>query len=134
MQEYFHPFFLSGAKKYIERGDVIKVEDVEFFVLNSFPDNGFISKDTIAVFKFGLNKEMCYEKLHAADNKYAANLQQNEEMELRELNCLRSSSYGSLRDNLRNFSPIRMRSLDEVLTRSLFISNRTNCNISNLTI
>ena len=44
------------------------------FVLNSYPDNGFIHQDTNVLFKFGLNKQRCLEKIHNADNKYAINL------------------------------------------------------------
>lgn len=44
------------------------------FILNSFPDHGFISSDTHVLFKFGLNKEKCLEKINNADNEYAMSI------------------------------------------------------------
>lgn len=73
-KEYFSPYFLSGVKKYVERGDTFLIEDIEIFVLNSYPENGFIHQDTNVLFKFGLTKQRCLEKIHNADNKYAMNL------------------------------------------------------------
>lgn len=61
-------------KKYVERGDTFLIEDIEIFVLNSYPENGFIHQDTNVLFKFGLTKQRCLEKIHNADNKYAMNL------------------------------------------------------------
>ncbi len=61
-------------KKYVERGDVFEIEDLEIFVLNSFPDHGFINKDTIVEFKFGLSKQVCLDRIHQADNQYASTL------------------------------------------------------------
>jgi len=62
------------VRKYVERGDVFKVDDLEMFILNSYPDHGFISNDTHVLFKFGLNKEKCLEKINNADNEYAINI------------------------------------------------------------
>lgn len=44
------------------------------FILNSYPDHGFISSDTHVLFKFGLNKEKCLEKINNADNEYAMSI------------------------------------------------------------
>lgn len=74
MKQYFNPYFLSGVRKYVERGDVFKVDDLEMFVLNSYPDHGFISADSHVLFKFGLNKEKCLEKINHADNEYAMSI------------------------------------------------------------
>jgi len=49
------------------------------FILNSFPDHGFISHDTHVLFKFGLNKEKCLEKINIADNEYAMSILNFEE-------------------------------------------------------
>jgi hypothetical protein len=73
-KEYFSPYFLSGIKKYIERGDILNIEDLEIFILNSTPEQGFITQDTHVIFKFGLTRERCLEKINAADNKYAISL------------------------------------------------------------
>ncbi len=74
LKEFFNPYFLSGVRKYVERGDVFKVDDLEMFILNSYPDHGFISPDTHVLFKFGLNKEKCLEKINLADNEYAMSI------------------------------------------------------------
>lgn len=79
MKEYFNPYFLSGVRKYIERGDIFKVDDLEMFILNSFPDHGFINQDTNVMFKFGMNKEKCLEKINNADNEYAMSILNLEE-------------------------------------------------------
>lgn len=66
-------------KKYIERGDIFKVDDLEMFILNSSPEHGFISQDTNVMFKFGMNKEKCLEKIRRADNEYAMSLVNKEQ-------------------------------------------------------
>lgn len=109
LQEYFKPYFLSGVKRYIERGDCFQIEDLEMFVLNSFPINGFISTDTNVLFKFGLNKEKCLEKIHHADNKYAfslMNLEENNVLGIEEnnsniLNDYRNARFIDYEDNIR---------------------------------
>lgn len=114
LQEYFKPYFLSGVKKYIERGDNLMIEDLEMFILNCYPDNGFISVDTNAMFKFGLNKEKCLEKIHNADNKYAFSLLSMEDR----VNHSRQTEIVT-RTGLRN--------LDNILIRGLLTANRLNC-------
>jgi len=83
---------LSGVKKYIERGDIFQIEDLEMFILNSLPENGFITNETNVIFKFGLNKEKCLEKIHNADNKFALGLinadENNSESHERRINDL----------------------------------------------
>jgi hypothetical protein len=49
------------------------------FILNSYPDHGFVSQDTNVMFKFGLNKEKCLEKINNADNEYAMSILNLEE-------------------------------------------------------
>jgi hypothetical protein len=80
MKEYFIPYFLSGVKKYIEGGDIIPVEDLEFFILNLRPENGFITNDTNVIFKLGLSKERCLEKINNADNRLVMSLIDNEDI------------------------------------------------------
>jgi hypothetical protein len=77
--EYFNPYFLSGVKKYIERGDVLQIEDIELFVLNCAPENGFVIKESNVLLKFGFSKEKCLEKINNADNKMAMTLLSLEE-------------------------------------------------------
>jgi hypothetical protein len=58
-------------KKYIERGDYFKVDNLEIFILNCDPDNGFITNDTKITYLFGLNREECLEKINNFDNEFA---------------------------------------------------------------
>ncbi len=79
MKEYFKPHFLSGVKKYIERGDTFPIENLEMFVLNCVPENGFVNNNTNVIFKFGLAKEECLQKILNDDNKFVQNLVQKED-------------------------------------------------------
>jgi hypothetical protein len=128
LKEYFKPYFLSGIKKYVERGDVFVIEDIEMFILNSYPENGFICNETNVMFKLGLNKEKCLEKINEADNKYAFSLANLEES----LSRSQSSEPFGLFSNLGGInssdSSSRSRGIDELVLRR-FISNpgRLNC-------
>ena len=126
MKEYFRPYFLSGVKKYVERGDIFQIEDLEMFILNSYPENGFITCETGVMFKLGLNKEKCLEKINSADDKYATSLLNMEESSIRETTA--SDSLTSLINSsfeLRNSNRIRI--IDEILMRNVIGSNRLNC-------
>lgn len=79
MLEYFNPYFLSGEKKYIERGDYFEVDELQMFILNCEPEHGFISSETLIKFKFGLDKEKCLERINRADSEYAMNMVNMEE-------------------------------------------------------
>lgn len=123
LKEYYRPYFLSGVKKYVERGDVFQIEDLEMFILNSYPENGFVSVDTHVMFKLGLNKEKCLEKINNADNKFAFSLLNLEEgfshENLISNNTSDYSNYEGGRD--------RVRSIDELILRGFLNSNRLNC-------
>jgi len=70
---------LSGVKKYIERADIFKIENLELFVLSSCPEQGFVNHDTNVIFKFGLTKEECLQKILDDDNKYVQDLVKKED-------------------------------------------------------
>ena len=114
IQEYFNPYFLSGIKKYIERGDSVKIEDIEFFVLNSHPDSGYISQDTLTSFKLGISKEKCLEKIKKADNQLALGL-----MSL---------------NNARSASPLRTREIDDFIIREIMGNAQRHLNFDDLDI
>jgi hypothetical protein len=114
------------VKKYVERGDVFVIEDLEMFILNSYPENGFITGETGVMFKLGLNKEKCLEKINNADNKYASSLSNQEEFNLE--GGLSTDNFSSLiNDNYERRAQNRMRLIDEILMRGVFSSNRLNC-------
>jgi ribosomal protein S27E len=64
LERYYKPYFLSGMQKYIERGDIIKIGEIRFFVLKSNPENGFISSNSKILFKFGKTEEQLKDKLN----------------------------------------------------------------------
>ena len=55
----------------MERGDIFKVDNLEMFILNCNPEQGFISNETFIKYKFGLDREKCLEKIGKFDNEYA---------------------------------------------------------------
>ena len=73
-KQYIHPYFFSGIKKYIERGDLFSIESLGFFVVNSCPDHGFITSNTVFSFKLGLTQEECLIQMENSDNLYLGNM------------------------------------------------------------
>jgi len=76
-QQIYKPYFLSGVRRYIERGDIIKIDNIEMFVLNSLPENGFINQNTQVYYKYNMSKEQCLEKINKLDIKYAMQIAQS---------------------------------------------------------
>ena len=72
--EFYKPYFLSGIKKYIERGDSFFIEKIEVFILNCIPESGFILNETSVGFTFGFSKEQCLERLMDMDDLFAKEL------------------------------------------------------------
>jgi hypothetical protein len=94
------------------------------FILNSNPENGFISNESNVMFKLGLNKEKCLEKINNADNKFAFSLYSLEEnLHGNELiNSYHTNSHVETSINIP-----RMRSLDDFILSGYINSNRLNC-------
>lgn len=80
-QQLFKPYFLSGLKRYVERGDIFNVDNFEFCILQSQPEDGFITTDTQVYYKYNLSKEKCLEKIENSDMKYALQLARQFEQE-----------------------------------------------------
>lgn len=81
-QQLFKPYFLSGLKRYVERGDILNVDGFEFCILQCQPDEGFITSDTQVYYKYNLSKEKCLEKIENSDMKYALQLARQFEQEV----------------------------------------------------
>jgi hypothetical protein len=115
-QQYFKPYFLSGVKRYIEKGDSIKIDNIEFFILNCYPDEGFVASETQLYYKYNMNKEKCMEKIEDSDMKLALQLARQFERE-------------SLVDSTYNNT-----SLDNNSTNNIYISdeNRFMINSNNI--
>jgi hypothetical protein len=104
-QEYVHqqiykPYFLSGVTRFVERGDIIKVEEVEFCILNCIPEEGFISKDTQLSLLFGMSTEKCLEKIKNADMKYAMQLSRQYDLQTANISSEVRFDMDSTEDNL----------------------------------
>ena len=130
MKEYYKPYFLSGNKKYIERGDIFAIEYLEMFILNSYPENGFISGETNIMLKLGLNKEKCLEKINNADNRFAYSLLHGEdnlnEFDLSQFHQNHNYHTNSAERYLESLN--RIRTLDVMLQSGIGIE-RLNCKI-----
>jgi hypothetical protein len=122
IKEYFKPFFLSGNKKYVERGDIFTVEDLEMFVLNSYPENGFVSSDTNIMLKLGMSKEKCLEKINNADNRFAYSLVHGEEGDTNEIDLHFQQHHSNDPHGRVSDSISRMRTLDELFLNGLGIA------------
>ena len=46
---FIRPFFFNGSKRYIERGDVIKIGKLEIFILKAKPSTGFVVEDSTKI-------------------------------------------------------------------------------------
>jgi len=80
-QQIYKPYFLSGVAKYIERGEMFKIEGIEFCILNCNPEEGFVTKDTQVNLLFGMSTDKCLEKIKNADLKYAMQLSRQIDLE-----------------------------------------------------
>ncbi len=49
------------------------------FVLNIIPEQGFVNGDTNVIFKFGMTKEECLDKILNDDSKFVQDLVQKED-------------------------------------------------------
>lgn len=120
IEDYYKPYFISGVSKYIERGDIIKIEDIEFFVLNCIPEVGYINSATLFWLKFNKTRDQCLEYITSVDNTLALGMMMNNEN--------RSSSEIQLAR--RETSQLRLRILGEYfITREILQSVHNNSRI-----
>lgn len=80
--QFFGPYFTSGVQRYVERGEFLRIENLEFFVLSCVPDEGYITQETKVTYKFGLSKDRCLEKIQRYDSRLAQSLDREEAKEI----------------------------------------------------
>ena len=62
---FIRPYFYNGNKKYIERGDVLKIGKLEIFILKAKPSTGFVVEDATKItMKYGYILEQCQNELN----------------------------------------------------------------------
>ena len=64
VNNFIRPFFYDGNKKYVERGDILKIGKLEIFILKAKPSNGFVVEDTKISTKYGLNYDTCQQEVN----------------------------------------------------------------------
>ena len=59
------PFLYDGNRKFIERGDVIKISNFEIFILQAKPSTGFLVPNSTKIYlKMNMNLEECHKILN----------------------------------------------------------------------
>lgn len=122
--QYYKPYFLSGVKRYIEKGEVIKIDDIEFFILNAFPEEGFILPETQIYYKYNLTKEKCLEKINESDMKYALQLARHYERE--EMGIPTNDSFSSSFSNFNNMGNLDTSGEIYLSHNNRFVINNSN--------
>ena len=65
LNNFIRPFFYYGNKRYIERGDTIKIGKLNIFILNSTPHTGFVQEDiTKIIIKYNYTLERSQDELN----------------------------------------------------------------------
>jgi hypothetical protein len=64
INNFIRPFFYNGNKKYVERGDILKIGKLGIFILKAKPSNGFVVEDTKISTKYGLNYDTCQQEVN----------------------------------------------------------------------
>ena len=124
IERFYKPYFLSGIKKYIERGDIIKIGEIKLFVLKCNPENGFISKNTKNIFKFGKSEEELKERLNNDIEFERHRVIRNNNFDNNEINTSLNNNRIRIRFSNRNIQE-RIRLLNELfLTSNLFLFNQ----------
>lgn len=65
INHFINPYFFNGSKKYVERGDVLKIGKLEIFILKAKPSTGFVVEDNTKIsIKYNYNLEQCQNELN----------------------------------------------------------------------
>ena len=81
---FISPYFFNGNKKYIERGDTMKIGKLEIFILKAKPSTGFVVEgNTKITIKYNYNLEQCQIELNdqiekeSLRNRHYSNINNN---------------------------------------------------------
>ena len=140
LNNFIRPFFYYGNKRYIERGDTIKIGKLNIFILNSTPHTGFVQEDITKInIKYNytlersqdeLNEEIERESLENHEIRNNNNHNHNGGNDLFNI----SSNNRSNMELFNNFQH-RMRLLNALLAhrrRLILLNEQINHNLNNL--
>lgn len=77
-QYYLNIYFHSGLLRFVEKGETIFMENLEFFVNDCRPKNGYVDEKTHIEIQTGFTKENFKKKQIQADKNFAKRLQSKE--------------------------------------------------------
>jgi len=140
LNNFIRPYFYYGNKRYIERGDTIKIGKLNIFILNSTPHTGFVQEDMTKInIKYNytlersqdeLNGEIERESLENHEIRNNAHHNHNGSNDLFNI----SSNNRSNMELFNNFQH-RMRLLNALLAhrrRLILLNQQINNNLNNL--
>ena len=77
-QKYLDVYFHSGLSRFVEKGETIFIENIEFFVNDCRPKNGYVDDRTRIEIQTGFTQENFKRKQIQADKNFAKKLQNKE--------------------------------------------------------
>ena len=137
---FIHPYFHWGNKRYIERGDTIKIGKLEIFILKANPSTGFVTEDVTKInIKYNYTLDQSQNELNEQIERESL---ENHEIRNNRININNSDEFidtsnNNSRNNLQMYSNFqhRMRILHTLLAhrRRLIMLNQqlNNLNINN---
>ena len=137
---FIRPYFYYGNKRYIERGDTIKIGRLNIFILNSTPHTGFVQEDMTKInIKYNYTLERSQDELNGEIERESL-----ENHEIRNDNNHNHNGSNDLfnissnnRSNMELFNNFqhRMRLLNALLAhrrRLILLNQQINNNLNNL--
>jgi hypothetical protein len=109
-QNYLSIYFNSGLLRFVEKGETILMENIEFFVNDCRPKNGYVDHNTHIEIQTGFTKENFKKKQIQADKNFARRLQSKESH--------RSQIYQFTQALGRNANPELIAQLEHEMVRS----------------
>lgn len=107
---YLNIYFHSGLLRFVEKGETILIENIEFFVNDCRPKNGYVDDKTHIEIQTGFTKENFKKKQIQADKNFARRLQSKESH--------RSQIYQFTQALGRNANPELIAQLEQEMLRS----------------
>ena len=136
---FISPFFFNGSKRYIERGDVIKIGKLEIFILKAKPSTGFVIENTTKItMKYDytleqsqneLNEQIEKESLENRQERYFSGENENNNSN----NIINTSSNSENHFEIFNEFQERMRVLNSLLAHRRRLI-RLNSQLNNIQI
>ena len=136
---FIKPFFYYGNKRYIERGDTIKIGKLDIFILKANPSTGFMQEEITKInIKYNYNLEQSQNELNEEIERESL-----ENHEIRNNNNIDNEIFNissNSRNNINNIELLnnfqhRMRLLNALLAhrrRLIMINQQINNNFNNI--